>query len=122
MRDPGFDIEVNVKGEGLRDHEVLVVRPNKKPVIESYQQAAERVTYAMQQSAFRDGIKAVLGAIDLSRMCFAVGLVRKGKARDKEFTLGAETLERMLREVCEKNGVQLPDFPEGVKAELDGVK
>ena len=75
-----IDVAVDVTQANLGDHEVLVLRPNQKPVAKttSYQQVAEHVTLAMEKAAYRDGVNAALGYIDLARRCFANANLKKG--------------------------------------------
>lgn len=116
------EIDMDLTGVSLGGHEVLVLRPKKEPVIQTYQKTAEEIAYALQQSALRDGVRKALGYIDAARSTFAQATVMKGKPRDRAFVAGQEVLERSLRDLCEAVGVPFPDFPQGVKDLIAAAK
>lgn len=99
------------------DHDELTQAPRARA--KTYKETAEQLTVALQSNAYREGITKVISYIDAARSCFAIGLLKKGKERDRELTIGAEVLERMLKEVCDDNEVKLPDFPDGIRKQID---
>ena len=110
------DVEVDVTRADLGDHMVLVLSANDKPTKKPFKDAAALVTAALQQSAYREGVKDALGHIDVARMCFAAGVrdLSAGKKANalKELQMGTVVLEKNLRELCEQAGVKLPNLPE----------
>ena len=99
----------------LGDQQVLVLRPNQKPVVSSYPEAAVSIVTAMERAAFRDGVKRTLGYIDASRIAFAIASGKSGQKALKEFQLSAVVLENSLRELCELAGIPYADIPAQVE-------